>query len=353
MMIAARIYGSKDVRVEDVELKNVGANDVKIEVAWTGICGSDLHAYTHPEGLLPTEEVHPLSNRKLPLTLGHEFGGTVTEVGSDVTSFKVGDRICVEPNLRCGKCKECLEGHYNLCRNSMAAFIGLADDGGFAEYCVVNEKHVFKIPDNMSLEQAALVEPTAVTHRGVELAGVKPGDKVLVTGAGPIGLLTALCARAAGATTVYVSDVSEERLKLAESFDFVTPLNPIKENVVERIMKDTNQTGVDVAIECAGVEATFETCLAALKITGTVCVVAIFGEDPKLPTFQALVKEAKIVFSLAYAHNYDRVIELISSGQVPAEKIITNKIKLENIVEDGFELLLNDKTQSKILVSAK
>lgn len=352
-MKAARIYGAKDVRVEEVELKEVGAKDVKIEVAWTGICGSDLHAYTNPEGLLPTEEVHPLSNRKMPLTLGHEFSGTVVEVGSEVTNFKVGDRICVEPNLRCETCKECKEGNYHLCRNSGAAFIGLSDDGGFAEYCVVDEKHAYKIPDNMTLEQAALVEPTAVTHRGVEVAGVKAGDKVLVTGAGPIGLLTALCARAAGATTVYVSDISEDRLKLAESFGFVTCLNPTKEDVVERIMEETGQTGVDVAIECAGVQSTFETCLSAVKITGTVCIVAIFGQDPVLPTFQALVKEAKIVSSLAYAHNYDRVIELIASGQVPAEKIITNKIPLDNIVEDGFELLLKDKKQSKILVSAK
>src|SRR5699024_5386744 len=269
------------------------------------------------------------------------------------TSLKVGDRVCVEPNLRCGKCQECREGNYHLCRNSGAAFIGLADDGGFAEYCVLDEKYVHQIPDNMSLEQAALVEPTAVTHRGVEVAGVRPGDKVLITGAGPIGLLTALCARAAGATEVYISDVSKERLELAESFGFATPLNPTEEDVVARIMKDTNNTGVDVAIECAGVQATFDTCLSALKITGTVCLVAIFAEDPKLTTFQALVKEAKIKSSLAYANNYDRVMDLIVSGQVPSEKVITNKIKLDDIVDGGFELLLNDKSQSKILVSAK
>ncbi|HHU20560.1 MAG TPA: 2,3-butanediol dehydrogenase [Bacilli bacterium] len=352
-MKAARIYGAKDVRVENVELKNLGTKDVKIEVAWAGICGSDLHAYTDPVGLLPVDDVHPLSDRKLPLTLGHEFSGTITEVGSDVTSLKVGDRVCVEPNLRCGECKECREANYHLCRNSGAAFIGLADDGGFAEYCVLDEKHVFQIPENMTLEQGALVEPTAVTHRGVELAGVRPGDKVLVTGAGPIGLLTALCARAAGATTVYVSDVSKERLELANSFGFVTALNPTEEDVVERIMKDTDNTGVDAAIECAGVQATFDTCLSAVKITGTVCLVAIFAEDPKLSTFQALVKEAKIVSSLAYANNYDRVIDLIASGQVPAEKVITNKINLDKIVDDGFELLLNDKSQSKVLVNAK
>lgn len=352
-MKAARIYGAKDVRVEDVAVKAVGANDVKIEVAWAGICGSDLHAYSQPEGLLPTNEVHPLSNRKMPLTLGHEFSGTITEVGSNVTDFKVGDRVCVEPNLRCEKCKECREGNYHICRNSGAAFIGLSDDGGFAEYCVLDQKHVYRIPENMTLEQAALVEPTAVTHRGVEVGGVKSGDKVLITGAGPIGLLTALCARAAGATSVYVTDVSKERLALADSFGFATTLNPTEVDVVERIMKDTNNTGVDVAIECAGVQATFDTCMQAVKITGTVCLVAIFAEDPKLPTFQALVKEAKVVSSLAYAHNYDKVIDLIASGQVPAEKIITNKINLDNIVEDGFELLLNDKSQSKILVSAK
>lgn len=350
-MKAARIYAEKDVRVEDVELKEVGAKDVKVEVAWTGICGSDLHAYAHFIGI-PTEE-HPLSKRQAPLTLGHEFSGTVTEVGSNVTSLKVGDRVCIEPNLRCGKCKECREGNYHLCRYSNAGFIGLADDGGFAEYCVLDEQYCHKIPDNMTLEQAALVEPTAVSYRGVAVAGVKPGDAVLVTGAGPIGLLTVLNARAAGASKIFVSDVSKERLALADSFGFVKTLNPMEDDVVGEIMKATDGNGVDVALECAGVQPTFNTCLEAIKRTGTVCVVAIFGKNPEIDAFQCTTKEAKIKFSLAYANIYDRVIHLIASGQVPAEKIVTNKIRLHNIVEEGFELLLNDKSQSKILVSAK
>ncbi|WP_339182296.1 2,3-butanediol dehydrogenase [Oceanobacillus sp. FSL W7-1293] len=350
-MKAARIYAEEDVRVEDVEVKEVGAKDVKVEVAWTGICGSDLHAYSHFVGI-PTEE-HPISKRQAPLTLGHEFSGTVTEVGSSVTSFKPGDRVCIEPNLRCGECKECREGNYHLCRNSNAAFIGLADDGGFAEYCVMEEQYCHQIPDHMTLEQAALVEPTAVTYHGVEMAGVKAGDAVLVTGAGPIGLLTVLSARAAGASKVFVSDVSKERLALAETFGFVKTLNPAEDDVIGTIMEDTNGDGVDVALECAGVQPTFDTCLEAIKRTGTVCVLAIFGQNPEINAFASTIKEANIKFSLAYSNIYDRVINLIASGQIPAEKVVTNKIKLDNIVEEGFELLLNDKSQSKILVSTK
>ncbi|MCR1835454.1 2,3-butanediol dehydrogenase [Oceanobacillus caeni] len=314
------------------------------------MCGSDLHAYSHFIGI-PSEE-HPLTKRQAPLTLGHEFSGTVTEIGSDVTSLSVGDRVCIEPNIRCGECKECREGNYHLCRNSNAAFIGLADDGGFAEYCVLDEQYCHQIPDHMTLEQAALVEPTAVTYRAVDLAGVKPGDNVLVTGAGPIGLLTVLNARAAGANKIFVSDVSKERLKLANSFEFVKTLNPVEDDVIGEIMSATNGNGVDVALECAGVQPTFDTCLEAIKRTGTVCVVAIFAQNPEINAFASTVKEANIKFSLGYSNIYDRVIHLIASGQVPAEKVVTNKIKLDHIVEEGFELL-NDKSQSKILVSSK
>lgn len=350
-MKAARIYAEKDVRVEDVEVKEVGANDVKVEVAWTGICGSDLHAYSHFIGI-PTEE-HPISKRQAPLTLGHEFSGTVTEVGSDVTALKPGDRVCIEPNLRCGECKECREGNYHMCRNSNGAFIGLADDGGFAEYCVMNEQYCHQIPDEMTMEQAALVEPTAVAYHGVDIAGVQSGDAVLVTGAGPIGLLTALSARAAGANKVFVSDVSKERLELAETFGFVKTLNPMEDDVVAVVMEETNGDGVDVALECAGVQPTLDTCLQAVKRKGTVCVVAIFAQNPEIDAFASTTKEVEIKFVLAYANIYDRVINLITSGQIPSEKVVTRKIKLDNVVEEGFELLLNDKSQSKVLVSAK
>lgn len=157
-MKAAVYHGKKDVRIEEIEEPKVTKGKVKVKVAWCGICGSDLHAYHH--GLGVAFEEHPLSKRKVPLVLGHEFAGTVVEIGGGVTSLSVGDKVAVEPNLYCGACEYCRRGDYNLCKVSNAGFLGLADDGGFAEYVVADAKHFHKLPDDLPLDVGALVEPT-------------------------------------------------------------------------------------------------------------------------------------------------------------------------------------------------
>lgn len=346
-MKAAVFYGQKDVRIEDVKEPEVSKGKVKIKVGWTGICGSDLHAYHH--GLGVAYEEHPISGRKVPLIIGHEFAGIVTEVGEGVTKFAVGDKVAVEPNLHCGQCESCRKGNYHMCEVSNAGFIGLADDGGFSEYVVAEEKYFHKLPENMSLEEGALVEPTAVAFHAVRRSGLKVGQSVAIFGAGPIGLLTLLCAQTAGAAETFVIDISKERLEKAKELGATYTINPTEEDPVKKIMEVTGN-GVAVAFEAAGAQPTVTSALNSLKKQGTLLVIAGFAGEITINPNLLLVNEHSIVFTLAYANEFPEVIKLISEGRLDVKKVVTKKIKLDNLVEDGLELLIRDKSQAKILV---
>ncbi|WP_100010159.1 2,3-butanediol dehydrogenase [Lentibacillus sediminis] len=349
-MKAAVIYGEKDVRIEDVEAAAVTEGKVKVEVAWTGICGSDLHAYHH--GLGVAYEEHPISKRKVPLVLGHEFAGTVTEIGQGVTNVSVGDKVAIEPVLYCGECEYCRKGDYNLCEVSNVGFLGLSDDGGFAEYAVADAKYFHRLPENMSLEEGALVEPTAVAFHAIRNSGLKAGESAAIFGAGPIGLLLLLCAKAAGAAETFVIDLSQERLDKAKELGATHTINPAEEDAVEKIMAITGK-GVEVAFEAAGAQPTVTSALAALKKKGTLQVVAGFSKEVSIDTNAMLFKEAAIKFSLAYAHDFPPVIKSIAEGKLDVKQVITRQIKLDDLVQNGLELLTEDKSQAKILVSPR
>lgn len=349
-MKAARIYGTRDLRVEKIPIKELQPHQVKIKVEYAGICGSDLHIYTNFEsGIIPTEP-HPMTGGKAPLVIGHEFSGIIEEVGADVNDYKIGDRVCIEPTYYCGTCRECRKGHYHICRTSNSALVGNATDGGFAEYCVTEADKLHLLPDNVSLEEGALVEPTAVAYHGVIRSGLQAGQKVLINGAGPIGLLTAEIVKAAGATMIIVSDVSEERLALAKSMGATHTLNPMKVDVIAEIMKLTHNDGVDISFEAAGVQATIDSAIAATKRKGTVLVLALFMQPPKVNLFDAILREITIKLSVMYANEFPQVIDLMATKQIDVSKVVTSKIKLDDIVSEGFEKLLNDKTEAKILI---
>lgn len=346
-MKAAVIYGKKDVRIQDIAVPEVTAGKVKVKIAWAGICGSDLHMYHH--GAILSNEEHPLSGRKPPVVLGHEFAGTVVEVGKGVTNVAVGDRVAVEPILYCGNCEMCMKGLYTLCEISNTGSLGVHDDGGFATYIVTDSYHMHKLPDNVSLEEGALIEPAAVAHHAVSKSGLKAGQRVAVFGAGPIGLFVLLCAQAAGAAETFVIDISEERLAKAKEIGATHVIHPKHEDVQDKIMTLTEK-GVDVAFEAAGAQPTFASAIACLKRAGTLTVVAIYGEEITFDTNILFAKEAKIVWSAAYPNQFPEVIRLISNGKLDVKQVITKRIPLDNLVEEGLELLAKDKSQAKILV---
>ncbi|GAK40652.1 2,3-butanediol dehydrogenase [Paenibacillus urinalis] len=342
-MKAAVFYDIKDVRLEEREIPATPAGKVKVKVKFAGICGSDLHAYHHGIGV-QTGTPHPISGAMAPLTLGHEFSGVIEEIGAEVTGYNVGDRVAIEPLIYCGECENCRKGNYNQC--NQFGFIGLNADGGFAEYVIVEPYMLHKLNDQVSFEEGALVEPTAVALHAVRQSKLKVGNNVAVFGAGPIGLLTILSAKSAGAARIYAIDVSDERLELAASIGAV-PINSLKDNPVD-IINDAG--GVEVAYEAAGVQPTFNSALSVVKKGGEVMVIAAFAQNPTVDMMQLMTKEANITSILAYRHIFPEVISLIAEGKLDVKPVITKKITLDQIIEDGLELLVRDKSQAKILV---
>ncbi|WP_330948666.1 2,3-butanediol dehydrogenase [Virgibacillus sp. MG-45] len=347
-MKAAVWYGKYDVRVESTHEPVVEPGKVKVKVEWAGICGSDLHAY-HGAGVQQNEP-HPVSGEMAPLTLGHEFAGVITEVGEGVSDFVVGDRVAIEPLIYCGECEYCKENHYNKCNS--VGFIGLNANGGFAEYVVLMPNMLHKLPEKVSLEEGALVEPTAVALHAVKQSKLKVGDKVAVFGVGLIGLLTIMAAKAAGATDIFAVDMSPERLLKAQEVGATHTINPAEENAVETILKLSNG-GVDVAYEAAGVEITLGNALSSVKKGGEIMVLSIIPEPVKVDILQLTFKEANITSTLAYRSIFPEVIALIASGVLDVKKVVTKKITLDQIVEDGLKLLDSDKSQAKILVKVQ
>ncbi|MFK3937494.1 2,3-butanediol dehydrogenase [Alkalihalobacillus sp. NPDC078783] len=335
-MKALMYYGSKDVKVENVQDLTVKHDSVKIKVKYAGICGTDLHEYMH-KNFVTAEQ----------MVLGHEFTGEVVELGESVTRFKIGDRVAVEPIWGCGECETCKKGNYNICANMKS--YGIHEYGGFAEYAVVKESNVFVLPDSLSFERAALLEPIAVVLQAIRKSTFKIGDSVALFGAGPIGLLLSECLRAAGASKIFVAEVSDERREIALKMGADVVLNPLKEDVAQ-VIKDNTNGGVDVSFDVAGIEATFNQSLDVIKPNGEFMIVSIFAKPIQYhPTLQ-VVGEKKINSSLGYNNIFPQAIDLLSKGSLNVDSVITSIIELDNIVEDGFEKLINDKKQCKILV---
>jgi (R,R)-butanediol dehydrogenase / meso-butanediol dehydrogenase / diacetyl reductase len=345
LMKAAVIYGAKDVRIENISEPVVTPGHVKVKVEWAGICGSDLHAYHHGMGISTTP--HPVSGRSVPLTLGHEFAGVIVEIGEGVTQVAIGDRVAVEPLIYAEDDYYVKQGKYNL--SNKVGFLGLNADGGFAEYTIVEAKNAHKLPDCVSLEEGALVEPTAVVLQAVKSSDLKAGQSVIVYGAGPIGLLTIIAAKAAGASNIIAVDMSKERLDKALEVGASFVINSVEEDVTARV-RSLCENGVDIAYEAAGVEATFNSALTVLKKGGQLMIIALYAKPVTFNVNPMVIGELKIGASLAYRHIYPETISMIAAGLLDVKKVITKKIALDNIVEDGLELLVKDKTQAKILV---
>ncbi|WP_127573833.1 2,3-butanediol dehydrogenase [Georgenia faecalis] len=348
-MKAVRYYGKEDLRIEDVPEQELVPGTVRIAPAWTGICGSDLHLYL--DGPLPpapsTDQPHPISGETLPVTLGHEFSGVVEELGEGVDDLAVGDHVVVEPLMVCGECGPCQEGRYNLCVKM--GFIGISGrGGGLSEHIVVERRFVHPVGD-MPLDQAALIEPLAVAVHAVRLSGATTGDLAVVGGAGPIGLLTAAVLKATGATVVVSEPSAARRERAASVADHV--VDPGSEDLVAKVAELSGGEGAAVAYECAGVPAVLNVLLDVLKPGGVLQVVALFSGRPEINIAQVLMKELDVRGAIGYAGDHEYAIRLVQEGKVDVAPLITGRIAADDIVEQGYRTLVNDKEHSvKILV---
>ncbi|WP_417743193.1 2,3-butanediol dehydrogenase [Salipiger sp.] len=348
-MKAARWHGVEDIRVEDIPEPTPKAGEVKVKVAWTGICGSDLHEYLAGPIFVPVDEDHPLSHDKAPITMGHEYCGTVTELGDGVTDLAIGDRVAIEPIFACGTCPACLEGKYNLCDS--LGFVGLSGGhGGFAAHSVVPARMVHKMPDDLSMEQGALVEPAAVALHAVRLSKIKAGDKAAVFGAGPIGLLVVEALRVAGASEIHVVEPSEVRRQKALDLGATSAIDPTESDAVDTIRAATG--GVHVAFEVTGVPQVLPQCIDATRHEGQVLIVSIWEKEASFQPNTAVLKERQLQGTIAYRNVYPAVMALMTQGYFSADQLVTKRIALDDIVAEGFEALVAEKSHVKILVEA-
>ena len=353
-MKALRFHAAKDLRIEDIAALPVpGPGQVAIRNRFVGICGTDLHEYAYGPIFIP-KEPHPFTGAHGPQVLGHEFGGVVTAVGQGVSHVAVGDRVSVQPLImpRSGD-YFADRGLFHLSPDLALAGLSWLS-GGMAEAALLNDYNVVKIPDDLSDEEAALVEPTAVAVYTCDRGGVTAGNSVLVTGAGPIGMLTLLAAKAFGATTLFVSDPNDTRLKIARQIlPEVVTLNPTRDDIGARIRAATEGgVGCDVALECVGNEKALGSCLDAVRKQGAIVQVGLHPGNSGLDWFTVTFKDVDVRGSWAYpTHLWPRVIGLIASGAIPASKVVTKKITLDQAVTQGFDALLDPAgTQLKILI---
>ncbi|ELY98388.1 2,3-butanediol dehydrogenase [Natrialba aegyptia] len=354
-MRAVTYHGRKDIRVEDVEQESVGRGQVRIEIDSCGICGSDLHEYTAGPIFVPGDEPHPVSQETAPIRMGHEFSGTVSDVGEGVTGVDSGEAVAVNPILSCGECRQCREGNYHICDS--IGFIGLSGGGGgFAESVVLDAEHAVALGDDVPIEYGALVEPLTVALHAVRRSGLHSGDSVAVFGAGPIGLAVIQCARVAGARSIFVSEPREARRDRAVACGADELIDPASTDPVEYIASNTDG-GVDVSFEVAGVEASFNAAIESTVPSGQTTVVSIWEEKVSTHPNNLVLGERTVTGTLAYLggprsdEEYGMVIDMLADGRLDPDPFITDRIGLEEIVDDGFERLIDPESDHiKILV---
>ncbi|MGM1028934.1 MAG: 2,3-butanediol dehydrogenase [Actinomycetota bacterium] len=351
-MKAAMYYGKEDVRIEQIAEPQLRPGTVKIAPAFNGICGSDLHLFHDgPMAPAPSDDApHPLSGETLPVVMGHEFSGVVEEIGEGVDGLSVGDSVVVEPLMVDGTCPACKAGNYNLCEQM--GFIGISGlGGGLSEHIVVESRWVHPVGD-LPLDQAALIEPLSVALHAVKHAGVESGTAV-VGGAGPIGLLLAAVLKAKG-FTVIVSEMSTARREKAASTGVADAVvDPANEDLAAVVAEQTGGTGADVAFDAAGVAVVVGQLLSVLRGGGRLEVVAIHVKPVELDiTAQLTMQDRVMGSSIGYANDHEEAIELVRSGKVDLAPFITGRIKVDDIIEQGFQQLIDNKEHEvKILVS--
>ncbi len=312
-MRAAFVKGAKRIVVEEVPDPVPADDEVIVKVQYCGICGSDLHIY----------------ESGAEIGAGHEYSGDIVSMGSQVRGWEIGDRVAVEPRIACGKCSWCRSGKVELCDEYYTAL--LQYEGAFATYARTTLTQLHKIPDNISYEQAALIEPTTCAIHAMNMSNMRKGDTVAVLGLGPIGQLVARVAKIQGAKAVYATEVSQPRIELAR--DEVDEVINAKEiNPVERILQLTNGEGADVVIECAGNVLTSRQSIEVARKGGTIIVVGICYDWVEIPFSTIMLKELTIKGSVCFSiGEYASAVDLVRKIEVDVKPLITNAIPLENI----------------------
>ncbi|MDO8383849.1 MAG: 2,3-butanediol dehydrogenase [Microbacterium sp.] len=340
-MKAAVWHAKEDIRIEEVPDPTPASGEVVIQVERTGICGTDLHEYTSG----------PLF--AIPQTiLGHEYSGTVVDMARDVTGFRVGDRVAGVGVTGCGVCYYCRHGLTGICDSP--TFIGLRRPGALAPLASMPASALFVVPDELSLAEAALVEPLGVAFHAVRRSRLAPGETVYVAGAGPIGLGVIQTARAAGASEIIVSEVSSRRRAAATELGATRVIDPTIEDTLEITRSLTFGRGADVGFDTAGVQAAFDPAIAAIRKRGRFVVVAAWERPAAFEMSGPLLREIELIFTFCYEAEEEipQLLKLLARGDIQAAPMITSEIPLDAVVAKGFQELRDHRdVQVKILVN--
>lgn len=327
-MQALVLERTKELSLRDIDIEEtLGPHDVRIAIHTVGVCGSDVHYYQHGRiGPFVVEE---------PMVLGHEASGTVIEVGSEVKDLKVGERVCMEPGIPDPNSKATRLGMYNL--DPAVRFWATPPIHGVLRTSVVHPANfTFKLPDNVSYAEGAMVEPLAIGLHAANKAQIKPGDVAVVIGAGTIGTVTALSALAGGCSRIIISDIQQPKLDLVASLGPITPVNVTEQNLAEVVHDLTDGWGADIVFEASGSAQAAAGVFEPLCPGGRVVLIGMPGEPIPYDVVAAQVKEARVEHIFRYAHVYPRALALMGSGKIDLKPLITDKFEFKDSIE-AFE----------------
>ncbi len=331
---AAYMTGIKQIEIRDIEIPKLKDKDVLVKLEYVGICGSDVHYLEH--GKIGDFIVDG------DFILGHECSGTVVEIGSGVQNLKVGDKVALEPGITCGQCEFCKTGRYNLCPE--VEFLATPPyHGSLMNYIAFPENMCFKLPENITTKEGALVEPLAVGLHAAMQGNVKLGDSVVILGAGTIGLVTLLACKAYGATDITIVDVIPKRLEYAKKLGATATINAAEADVFTEIDKMTDKKGVDIVIETAGSARTISQTPYLIKNGGTIVLVGLAPQDIIEFNFaKIMAKEAQIKSVFRYRNIYPTAIKAIAKGMIDITGIVTHEFEFDETAK-AFDYVINNK----------
>lgn len=319
-----------EIQIREVDVPTPQDNEVIMRTRRIGVCGSDIHVF---HGL------HPYTS--YPVVQGHEVGGVVSALGNNVSGLKVGDKITFMPQVTCGTCYACTHGMYHICESLKV--MGFQTGGAGQEYFALPAENVLKLPDNLSLDEAALIEPISVTVHALRRGGGAAGKNVLVLGAGPIGNLTAQVAKASGATAVMITDVSAYKIDKARQVGIDFVVNTSQERLAEALERDFGPTKADLILECVGIEATMTDAIQNARKGTTIVVVGVFGKKPQVDLGLVQDRELSLVGTLMYQKvDYERAIELAASGKLHLDEMVTHRFAFDKYL-DAYHMIEGSK----------
>lgn len=343
-MKEAVLYGVKEFRINETSKPRIGPNDVFIKVKASGICGSDMHSYRKGASSLKTPQ------KPVP---GHEFSGEVSEVGSNVTKVHAGDRVGVEPLVGCGQCYFCSCGDYHLCEK--LEHIGGQRKGGFAEYALIPQDKVYKLPENISYEEAALLDGFTVGVHAIHKINLTINDTVIIFGAGTVGLSLLQLVKLYNVKKVGIIGVNDTQRKMSKEFGADLFINIREENLIDKIADFTDGDGVDVVFESVGGDtSTLADSIEIIKPGGIIGVLGLFTETPKFDPILFLRKEVNILSLFSYStwggvSEFQIALDLLAQGKITGKGMITHRLPLVQI-NDGFLAMENKKESGAIKV---